>query len=321
MFPLLLALIVFALAGAAATAWLRSQPPKENDLAQGLAYLADLRWGDFIRLVLRAMHARGYSTIGEDGKSTDGIPSDGKDILLQRGSSRTLLSCKYGNASIVSAQAILGLGKSAQLRGAEAAIVITPGRFDAEARRVAGQQHIDLIDGEHLWLEVKPFVPEQFLAEGTAKAATPIAPVLAWGGAAVLGGIVWLLASSMLAPIEPVPVATAATRTAKQGARTTPVASAVQPRVMDEAVTTDPAELDKRRREAADSISTLFGVNRAIWASQSTLLVILSSSEADPLIQLCPLLERYPELAASRIQLQPPPNSDRPVRFKQCQAY
>ena len=37
--------------------------------------------------------------------------------------------------------------------------------------------------------------------------------------------------------------------------------------------------------------------------------------------QLCPLLEAYPQLAASRIQLTPPPGSDTPTRFIQCRAF
>ncbi len=319
MFPLLLALVVFALAGVGTSAWLRKQSPKVNDLEPGLAYLAGLRWGDFIRLVLRAMHARGYSTIGEDGKASDGIPSDGKDILLMRGPARTLLSCKYGNASVVSAQAILGLGKSAQLRGAEGAIVVTPGRFDDEAQRVAAQQHIDLIDGEHLWLEVRPFVPELALAGSKAKGANQNAPLIAWVIAAVLGVAVWLLASNMLGSITPesdVKVANSSAIAANARAGTPAPAA-----VIVEKVPTDPTVLEKRRRETAGTISTLSGVDRAIWSSQSTLLVTLSSADANPLLQLCPLLERYPELAASRVQLQPPAGSDRQVRFIQCRSY
>lgn len=319
MFPLLLALIVFALAGAGTSAWLRKQSPKINDLEPGLAYLAGLRWGDFIRLVLRAMHARGYSTIGEDGKASDGIPSDGKDILLMRGPNRTLLSCKYGNASVVSAQAILGLGKSAQLRGAQAAIVVTPGRFDAEAQRVAGQQHVDLIDGEHLWQEVRPFVPELAFAGGKAKGANQNAPRIAWVIAAVLGVAVWFVASNMSGSITPqsdVQVANSSAVAANARAGTTVPAA-----VIVEKVPTDPTVLEKRRRETAGTISTLSGVDRAIWSSQSTLLVNLSSPDANPLAQLCPLVERYPELAASRIQLQPPPGSDHQVRFIQCRSY
>ncbi|MGV8923488.1 MAG: restriction endonuclease [Thermomonas sp.] len=323
MFPFLLALIVFALAGAGATAWLRREPPKGNDLLQGLDYLAGLRWADFIRLVLRAMHAAGYSTIGDDGKPNDGFASDGKDILLKRGAQRTLLFCKHGSSSIVSAQAVLGLGKSAQLRGATASIVVTPGRFDAEARRVATQQQVELIDGEHLWPKVKPFIPEQSLPS-KSKAASPKAPLMAWAAAALLGVVSGLLAYSMQAPIEPTtdPNVSASQVTARNHATDArsyaPATADIQP---IEQVPTDAAELDQRRREAANSISTLFGVQRAAWSTQSTLQVNLSSADADPVSELCPLLERYPELAASRVQLQPPPGSDRAVRFIQCRSY
>ncbi len=317
MFPFLLALIVFALAGAGATAWLRRQPPKDTDLVQGLSYLASLRWADFMRLVLRAMHAAGYSTIGDDGKPNDGLPSDGKDILLKRGAQRTLLYCKHGSSSIVSAQSVLGIGKAAQLRGASASIVVTPGRFDAEARRVATQQQVELIDGEHLWPKVKPFIPEQMLP-GNTNTSSPNALHIAWAGAAVLGVLAGLVAYSMQAPIEP---AADGAVSASPANASSAAASAPAPDVVIEQIPTDTAALDQRRREAADAISTLFGVQRAVWSTQSTLQVNLSSADADPVSELCPLLERYPELAASRIQLQPPADSDRTVRFIQCRSY
>lgn len=318
MFPLLLALVVAAIAGMGATAWLRRHPPADQDLAKGLEYLAGLRWGDFTRLVLRAMHASGYTTIGDDGKPTDGVTADGKDILLKRGSQLTLLSCKYGSASVVSAQAVLGLGKSAQLRGADATIVVTPGSFDAEARRVSSQQPVELIDGVQLWPKVKPFIPYEQLPGSTPQAVNANTPRMVWAGAAVLGLSVWLLAHNMQAPIDPepdMPTAAATVRHAPAPAGNTSTMPA------PDQVPTDPAALENRRREVASSIATLFGVGRTSWSTQSTLLVNLSSADADPVAQLCPLLERYPELAASRVQLQPPPGSDRPVRFIQCQAY
>ena len=86
-------------------------------------------------------------------------------------------------------------------------------------------------------------------------------------------------------------------------------------------VPTDVRELDERRKEAANAVATLFGVNRALWSSQSTLMVYLSSPDADPMNDICPLLEQYPELAASRIQLQPPEGSNKQVRFTHCRAY
>ena len=324
MLPLLLALVVFVIAGVGATAWLRRQPPAEHDLAKGLEYLAGLRWGDFTRLVLRAMHARGFATIGDDGKPTDGVTADGKDILLKRGTQLTLLSCKYGSASVVSAQAVLGLGKSAQLRGADATIVVTPGRFDPEARRVANQQQVELIDGEQLWPKVKPFIPEQLLPGNTTKSLNPNAPRMAWAGAAALGVVAWLLASNLQSTIETTPSETASTLPVASAAHTnarSPAAAASRAAEDVGQVPTDPVALEKRRREVASTIATLFGVARASWSTQSTLLVTLSSADADPVAELCPLLERYPELAASRVQLQPPADSDHPVRFIQCRSY
>ena len=68
-------------------------------------------------------------------------------------------------------------------------------------------------------------------------------------------------------------------------------------------------------------ISTLPGIDRANWETQSTLLVHLLDDQTDPLPVICPQLERYEALAATRLQLQPPQGSVRPVRFVQCRAY
>jgi hypothetical protein len=49
--------------------------------------------------------------------------------------------------------------------------------------------------------------------------------------------------------------------------------------------------------------------------------VHLVDDTSDPLAVICPLLERYDDLAATRLQLQPPAGSTKPVRFVQCRAY
>lgn len=320
MFPILVALVVFAVAGFAATALLRKLPVHSSDLKQGLVHLAGLRWRDFTKLVLQAMQQRGYSLVRDDDGPADGLSSDGGDLLLQRGSERILLSCKYGNASVVGAPPILGLGKSAELRGAHSAIVVTPGRFDDEARRVASQQRVELMDGATLWPEVKPFIGHDLEAEAAPQAANRNTAI-AWGGAAVVAAVAWMLAQGLqTAPpdaVYPTPtVAAAPAQVAKPAAAASaPAASASR------VIPTDPAELERRRTETADAISTLVGVDRAFWSTQSTLLVYLATENADPSAALCPLLERYPELAASRVQLQPPAGSEKSVRFRQCQAY
>jgi hypothetical protein len=84
---------------------------------------------------------------------------------------------------------------------------------------------------------------------------------------------------------------------------------------------TDPAQLRQRRETVAQAISTLPNVDRAVWSTQSTLLVYLLDEQGEPKSEICPLLEQYVELAASRIQLEPPPGSTRTVRFVQCRAF
>ena len=131
------AVALLMLVGIAASAFLRRLPAESSDLKHGLVHLAGLRWRDFAKLVLQALHARGYRPAADEGLPADGIPTDGSDIVLERDGVRTLLSCKYGSAAVVGAQALLGLAKSATLRGTGEVIVVTPGRFDEEAARIA----------------------------------------------------------------------------------------------------------------------------------------------------------------------------------------
>ena len=322
MTALLIALLVLLVAGFAATALVRTRPVTDTRLAHGLKHLAGLRWREFTRLVLRAMQARGDRVLKDDKSPGDEPPSDGGDILLERDGKRVLLLCKYGTASVVGAPPILGLGKAAQLRGAHAAMVVTPGRFDDEARRVAAHQHVELIDGSSLWPEVEPFLEQGVMDLAAGPATGHPRTVLVWVGAAALGAIAWYLLPRML-PASDLPATTpgasAVANTVPPLARPAPVKDAAFP--PPEAVPTDAASLARRRSETANAISTVVGVDRAVWSSQSTLVVYLASEDADPSARLCPLLERYPELAASRVQLQPPQDSLRSVRFRQCRTY
>jgi restriction system protein len=331
MSPILIALLVFVVLGLAATAWLRrppSPPSTSQANARGAAQLGTLRWRDFTRLVLQAMHGRGYRTVVEDGMPADGIPTDGGDIVLERGGERTLLSVKYGSASVVGAQALLGLGGSATLRGTQKVIVVTPGRFDEEAIRMARQQDIELIDGEDLWPEVRPYVARPTQQDPGATPATVRSRDahpseghghrLGWRGGGRRRGLDDRARPGTRAAGNARCHAGHLASDARRGIGCPHHGPGVD---TPDAVPTDPAALERRRKETANAISTLFGVDRAFWSTQSTLLVYLSTDVADPSSELCPLLERYPELAASRVQLQPPQGSTKSVRFKQCRSY
>ena len=331
MLPLSIALIVFVAAGFGGR-WLLPRLARARDPRQaGLAYLGSLRWRDFTRLVVQAMKARGYALVQDPRGPADGVPTDGADILLQRDGQLTLLSCKYGSGSVVGTQAIMGLGKAAELRGADAAIVVSPGRFDDEARRLAGRQQVELIDGAQLWPEVEPFVDRLQLPSAPPAGATLGHPSLPWLAALALAAIAWMLVprgdsdvpGTGIDPVPPVSMTVdAATRPpaadpTTQQAAPPPAAAPYAALPPVEA----PGARERRRKEAADAISTLPGVDRAIWSTQSTLVVYLATADADPLGSLCPLLVRYEELAPSRLQLQPPAGSDKPVRFRQCRSY
>lgn len=326
MIPFLIALLVFAGVGAGLTVWLRGKgaAPQAEPLRRGAEQLAQLRWRDFARLVLQAMHGRGYRPVIGPDDPPDGIPSDGSDILLERGGERALLSCQYGTGSTVAPQVVAAAATKASLHGASRVIVVTPGRFEGGVSNVVAQHQVELIDGETLWPEVRPYVahPEDPGHVAPPPAAVPAKSLaFAWLGAALAGAVAFVVLDGLMPASADNEVVAVAPQPAPATARAKPAAPAKDERPALPGVPTDTRTLDQRRKEAASAVATLFGVSRALWSSQSTLMVYLSSENADPINDICPLLEQYPELAASRIQLQPPDGSDKPVRFTHCRAY
>jgi len=204
-------------------------------------------------------------------------------------------------------------------------VMATPGRVDAEARRLAGT--IELIDGAALWPMLKPLLPisvrDSVAAESHALSVRYV--LLGWLAALALGaGIGWLL-----------PAGTGAQPPQGPQAPGAPVATEIRPAPSDTATENEPALAtaplteDEQREQVRREISNLPGIDRALWSSRSTLIVYLADdsgadhlrSGADHLRSICTVLERYDDLRASRLQLQPVPGSQRAVRFLQCRAY
>jgi hypothetical protein len=80
-----------------------------------------------------------------------------------------------------------------------------------------------------------------------------------------------------------------------------------------------PMNEDAQRVMVERDVSVLPGIERASWATRSTLLVQLLPNATEAQIDgICSVLERSADLRASRVQLQPAPGSGKPVRFKQC---
>ena len=311
----LIPIIVALLLGAAATFYLRKvRLPREETLA-GIAALAGMRWRDYIHLVLAALNRRGYERVFDADAS-----SDEGDYLLDRGGQSWLLSSKHGTAYVLGSTAIAEFANAIRMRGAVGGLLVTSGQFAPEAKSLAAAQRIELLDGPALWPELKPLLPdtqrETAFAPAQARAKRHVA--MAWLGSFVVGVLLLTLVRQQEPNVE------AADESTPPAARLAAnPATPAQPGSMGNIAQapTDPSQLAQRRDTVVQAISTLPNVDRAVWSTQSTLLVYLLDEQGEPKSEICPLLEHYVELAASRIQLEPPPGSTRTVRFVQCRAF
>ena len=79
------------------------------------------------------------------------------------------------------------------------------------------------------------------------------------------------------------------------------------------------AETEKHRAEISRKLSKIPGISRGVWISRSTLAVDRLVAEQDAWPLVCSQLYAYPDLALTRVQMNPPPGSDEQVRWRQCE--
>lgn len=309
-------ILITVLIGIAASLYLRRVHLPREESAAGVAALAGMRWRDFIHLVLAALIRRGYERVfeptfaGEEG-----------DYMLERDGQRYLLSSKHGAAYVLGSTAIAEFASAIRMRGAAGGLLVTPGQFSPEALPLARAQRIELLDGPTLWPELRPLLTEEQRAVVSAPSLvrTRQQVLLAWMVALIIGAALFVLMRAdeePAAPTTPTVVSPAAQTPTSAPAAVPPPAPSPGTARSD-----DPSRAERRRKDVAMAISTAPGIDRAVWETRSTLLVHLLDEQSDPLPVICPLLVRYEELAAARLQLQPPAGSTRPVRFVQCRAY
>ncbi|GGK06819.1 restriction endonuclease [Luteimonas terricola] len=305
----LLAIVVALAIGGAAT-WLARGPLRRRDeTAAGIAALSAMSWREFIRVVLEALSRRGYHRL-VDHESAAGD----SDYTLVRNGDHWLLSTKHGSAFVLGRAAVNGLTAEMGVAGAAGGLLVTQGRIDDEARRAARGQPVELMDGASLWPELRPLLP--------AAAVDPIraAAVKRARARSLTGWLLALIAGAAVFAIVPAPRPSLAAAASSPAASADPGrAAAVEP--AGPVAEPDAATLDAQRRELASTVATLPEVTRALWTSASTLQVFVLDTDADPFAAICPLVLRYPALASSRIQLTPPADSGRQVRFRQCRSY
>lgn len=318
---LLLALIVWFLA--TAYLWLIKRKQKETQL--GLNALAGMHWREFSLIVRRAMHEqRGLQDVPEE---TADSREPRSDFLMHDGPQRWLLSCKHGRAYRIGTAAVNELGAAARLAGARGGILITEGKVERDGRSAAEKQSVEVLDGPLLWPLLKPYLPGDMEArvEAGARGEALRRISIAALGAATVGLMVGL--GSLTAGLEK-EWANDETATADApptaAATPAPVATGTaENRAADDHLSAmeanpDNATLDRYQQELSRKVATHPGVASGIWLTRQT-LAINRTGEIEAIWPLiCDEVTRYPALRTVRIQLNPRPGVDEPVRWRQC---
>jgi restriction system protein len=313
----LVALTITVLLGAPATAYLWLRRRQHLEIASGIKTLAAMRWREFSRFVIEALHVQGFEPKQVEPYADKSLP---EDLVLERGDQTWLLSCKQPAEYRTTPKQVNELAKSVRHAGASGGIIATLGHIDAGARTHAS--NIELLDGPTLWSLIDPLLPPSLhmdLAE-RARTSTIRSTELAWLMSMLLGIAVALL----LVPVDPVPAQAEGADGQPRAATAQATTPATPPAALPEPGITVPVPRSEaeQRDEVVQMISAMPGIEQATWSTPSTLLVDLQDDTGEQQIaDLCVALERYDTVRASRLQLQPPPGSDKPVRFKQCFAY
>ena len=306
---------VFVLAGVGATLYLRARLPHE-ERAAGIAALSALDQRDFMHLVLSLLHRRGYERTYDQR-----VPLQAGDYLLERDGQRWLLSTRYSQAYAPGSTAIAEFGSQLRQRGIHGGVLAIPGRFPRAAFGIAHGHRVQLLDTAHDWQELEPLLSDTQLEAINAPAASRMRRQTryAWAAAAVIALALAIVGHDRgLDAAEEQRVADASLPgdPAVGAPPATPSAAAAPPDT-----TLAPLPVEQRRVDLAEAVALLPHVVAAGWSTESTLRVEVDSDDFDPRARLCPLLEADPDLRASRVQLQAPEGSTRPVRFLQCRAY
>ncbi|MCC4596932.1 restriction endonuclease [Xanthomonas campestris pv. phormiicola] len=333
MFSWIAATVLAVGAWLAATLYLWVVRRRENETTAGLHALAGLHWRDFSRMVRRAM--REQRDLHDAVADEDVSQEPQSDFVMTRGDTRWLLSCKHGRAYRIGSAAVNELGAAARLMGAQGGILVTEGKVQRDGIAAADKQSVEILDGRRIWPMLKRYLPSE-LEDGVIGASrrraqrhTAIAALaaLTLGLLVGLGGLALQQRSADAASVAALPAPAASMPAAAPAPGTAPVATvpATAAPVTEEAqpasAAPDPATEADYRHAVSKALARTPGVIRGIWQTQMTLVIDRSGDDAQVWPRICKEVERYPSLRTVRIQLNPRPDRDEPVRWRQCRTF
>ncbi len=323
MFSWILALALALLTWCLASSYLWLVQRRRTQAKLGLSALAGMHWRDFSYIVRRAMREqRGLEdvqAVGEESRE----PSS--DFLMQQNGQRLLLSCKHGRAYRIGSAAVNELGAALRLAGAKGGILITEGRVVRDGLAAAEKQSIEVLDARHLWPVLKPYVPFEIEAqvEGTAKREAQRRIGIAALASATLGllvGMGYLTVHSVETAPGPAPVAVRAEQAAPRVAsdHTAAPPPVVTGELGDLQENPDDETLLRYQQSVSKALARTPGIISGIWLTRLTLAVDRTGEDASTWPLICKEVQRYPALRTVRIQLNPRPGIEEPVRWRQC---
>ncbi|MCC4590357.1 restriction endonuclease [Xanthomonas sacchari] len=333
MFSWIAATVLAVAAWLAASLYLWLVRRRENETSAGLHALAGLHWRDFSYMVRRAMREQRDLQDATVDEHTSQEPQS--DFVMTRGDARWLLSCKHGRAYRIGSAAVNELGAAARLMGAQGGILITEGKVQRDGIAAAEKQAVEILDGRRIWPLLKPYLPSE-LEDGVIGASRRRAQrhiAIAGLASLALGVVVGVGALALQQPEAPpaavaaaAPSPTPTTAAAPAPAATTPTSTtaAAPPPTLDDAgdlAEPDPATEQRQRQDLSKALAGTPGVIRGIWQTQMTLVVDRSGDDAQVWPRICKEVERYPSLRTVRIQLNPRPGHEEPVRWRQCRTF
>jgi restriction system protein len=330
--PLLVGLLAALVAGVVASFAAGLWRGGRNETAAGIHALCGMKWREYSHLVEDLLRERGFARSGEERRPGDG----GFDLLMTRGSSRYLVECKNGAAHRVTEQAVRDLASLVELQGAEGAVLATTGHVDAGAYTVAANRRVELLAGNDLWRQIKPWVPHDLRAEAEARARGGFTRSLGITLAvAIAAGALVALLMPAVAPVgapavvAPGPAAPASREAAAPAAAEPPAAAPVAAPAEAPIALPDPTlsedQLAARRAQAAMEARGNPAVQNVVWSTKSTMVVSLrqpGTEITDALFdEVCRILVQFEEMRYTRLQIESPaqdPNAAPTVRWRQC---
>lgn len=304
---------IAVLVGSVSTAYLWLIRRRDDETSAGLLALAGLRWRDFSNLVLSVMAARGL----ERAAAINEEPQEhSASFILSGQGMRWLLACKHGSAYRIGSAAMEELASDVRLHGASSGILVTEGTVDKGGLVKAEKYRIEVLDGARLWIAARPLMEKSLQERITSNASERARRHI---------GIVWLAAVT-LGIVSAVALSNVAGDSAAVEASGTGTGASSSPVAVAPAVAQIPApaaprtelELELDRAAISETLSGTAGISRGVWITKSTLSVDREIAEKEAWLLVCTIISKYPDLALSRVQMNPPPGSTEQVRWRQC---